>query len=63
MKFRAKAGGPVIAVASLATSGCTGIDITVGGKDKPSRGPGVGRTVAAKALKIAGLPWKLPTLG
>ena len=62
LKFRAKAGGPVIAVASLETSGCEGIGITVGGKQKPTRGPEVGRTVAAKALKIAGLHWKLPGL-
>jgi hypothetical protein len=62
MRFRAKAGGPVIAVATLETSGCTGIDITVGGKQKPSRGPGVGWTVTVQALKIAGLHWKLPAL-
>jgi hypothetical protein len=56
-------GESVVAVAQLATSGCQAIDTSVGGKTKPARGPAVGRDVAAKALKIAGLNWKLPTFG
>jgi len=63
LTFRDSAGGPVVATAQLATSGCESIGITVDGKDKPARGPALGRDVAAQAIKIAGLHWKLPALG
>lgn len=62
LTFRDSPGGPVVATATLATSGCQAIGIAVDGKTKPSRGP-AGRAVTAKAIKIAGLHWKLPTLG
>jgi hypothetical protein len=60
LTFRARTGGPVLAVATLATSGCEGILITVGGKQQPELGPAVGRTTASQVLKIAGLRWQLP---
>jgi hypothetical protein len=60
LTFRAKTGGPVLAVATLATSGCEGILITVGGKQQPELGPAVGRPTATQVLKIAGLRWQLP---
>ncbi len=60
LTFRAKAGGPVLAAATLVTSGCEIVSLTVGGKQQPSHGPGAGRTVAAGSLKIAGVAWKLP---
>ena len=60
LTFRAKPGGHVLATATMVTSGCGLVDLTVGGKAQPGRGPGVGRAVAAKSLKIAGISWKLP---
>jgi hypothetical protein len=60
LTFRARTGGPVLAVATLATSGCEGILITVGGKQQPELGPAVGRATATQVLKIAGLRWQLP---
>jgi len=64
LTFRAKAGGPALAVATIDTSGCEGIDFTIGVKQQPGLGgPGAGDSVAGQAIKIAGLNWKLPAFG
>jgi len=34
----------------------------IDGKSEPLRGPALGRGVAAQAIKIAGLDWKLPAI-
>jgi hypothetical protein len=63
LTFRARPVGtaPALAVATAELSGCEGIDFTVGATQEPALGgPDDGRPVAAQALKIAGLPWKLP---
>jgi len=63
LTFRARPAGPALAVATVELSGCEAVDFTVGGKQQPRLGgPGDGRTVAAQALKIAGLHWRLPNL-
>jgi hypothetical protein len=50
--------------AVVALVGCAQlIDITIDGKSEPLRGPALGRRVAAQAIKIAGLEWKLPAIG
>ena len=60
LTFRASPGGPALAVATIELSGCEGIDLTVSDARQPSLGtPDAGRTVAAQALKIAGLHWRL----
>ena len=60
LTFRATAGGPALAVATIETSGCEGIDFTIGVKEQPGLGgPGVGVPVAVQAVKIAGLNWKI----
>jgi hypothetical protein len=63
LTFRGRVGGPVVETATLATSGCQLIDITIDGQSEPLRGPALGRRVAAQAIKIAGLDWKLPATG
>jgi hypothetical protein len=60
LTFRARPGGPALAVATVETSACEGVDFTVGGKQQPGLGgPFEGRSTAAQALKIAGLHWQL----
>ena len=58
LTFRARAGGPAIAVAANQLSGCGMLTITLGGKAQPALS-GVSGT---QVLKIAGLSWKLPAL-
>jgi hypothetical protein len=61
LTFRATAGGPALAVATAELSGCEGIDFSIGVKQQPQLGgPDDGSPVAAHAIKIAGLSWKLP---
>ena len=60
LTFSARPGGPALAVATVELSGCEGVDFTVGVKQQPGLGAlEGGSTVAAQALKIAGLSWKL----
>lgn len=62
LTFRARAGGPVLAVATVELSSCEGVDFTVSGKNEPGLGsPDGGRAFAAQVLKTAGLHWQLPT--
>lgn len=64
LTFRARAGGPALAVATIGLSGCEGVDLTVGGKEQPGLGgEGQGQQEAGQVLKIAGLHWKLPGFG
>ncbi len=58
--FRAHPGGPALATAVLALNGCGGTDLTVGAKDYGLGHPDSARPLAAKVLKVAGVPWKLP---
>jgi hypothetical protein len=61
LTFRARPAGPALAVATVELSGCEGVDFTIGVKQQPGLGgPEEGRTVAAQAVKIAGLNWQLP---
>ena len=57
MTFRARPGGPALAVATDLLSGCGMVTLTIGGKSKPALSGVSGPTI----LKIAGLPWKIPT--
>jgi hypothetical protein len=60
LTFRARPGGPALAVATVELSGCEGVDFTIGGQEQPGLG-GVdqGRQEAAQVLEIARLPWKI----
>jgi hypothetical protein len=58
--FRAATGGPALATAVLALNGCGGTDLTVGAKDHSLGRPDSARPLAARVLKAAGVPWKLP---
>ena len=60
LAFRARPGGPALATAVLDLNGCGGTDLTVGGKDYDLGHPDSARPLAAKVLKAAGAPWKLP---
>jgi len=61
LTFRAQPGSPALAVATVALSGCEGIDFTIGSREQPGLGgPDQGQPVAARILKMAGLRWKLP---
>jgi hypothetical protein len=61
LTFRASAAGPVLAVVAAQLTGCGFVGVTVDGKQQPELGPGdSGRALAARALKDAGLNWKLP---
>lgn len=60
LAFRARPGGPALATAVLDLNGCGGTDLTVGGKDYSLGHPDSARPLAAKVLKAAGVPWKLP---
>ena len=57
MTFRARPGGPALAVATDVLSGCPMITLTIGGKSEPA----LSVVSGPKILKIAGLPWKIPT--
>jgi hypothetical protein len=62
LTFRARPAGPALAVVTVELSGCQGVDVTIGGKPQPRLGDlAEGRPVAAQALKIAGLDWRLPS--
>jgi hypothetical protein len=58
LTFRARPGGPALAVATDRLSGCPAVDLVIGGKSQPSLSGASGPQI----LKIAGLPWKIPTL-
>jgi hypothetical protein len=57
LTFRARPGGPALAVATDMLSGCRAVDLVIGGKSQPSLSGASGPQI----LKIAGLPWKIPT--
>jgi hypothetical protein len=56
LTFRARPGGPALAVATDLLSGCRGVGLTIGGKSQP----GLSGASGTQILKIAGLPWKIP---
>jgi hypothetical protein len=58
--FRARAGGPALATAVLALNGCGGTGLTAGAKEYSLGRPDSARPLAARVLKAAGVPWKLP---
>jgi hypothetical protein len=58
--FRAATGGPALATAVLALNGCGGTGLTAGAKKYSLGHPDSARPLAAKVLKAAGVPWKLP---
>jgi hypothetical protein len=58
--FRAQPDGPALATATLALNGCEGTDLTVGAKDYALGEPDSARSLAARVLKAAGVPWTLP---
>jgi hypothetical protein len=61
LTFRARPGGPPLAIAQDALEGCQFVGLTIGGKPQPGLGqPAAGQSLAAKVLRIAGLSWKLP---
>jgi hypothetical protein len=60
LTFRVHPGGPALATAVLALSGCEATELTVGGKDYSLGGPDSARQLAARVLEVAGVPWKLP---
>ena len=63
LTFRARPGGPALAVAEPDLEGCQRVSFTIGGKPQPSLGPvGGGRSFAASVARIAGLPWNLSKL-
>jgi hypothetical protein len=63
LTFRARPGGPALAVATVQLSGCEEVDFTVGGRLLPQLGgPDNGRADAARVLKIADLHWQLSRL-
>jgi hypothetical protein len=57
LTFRARPGGPALAVATDMLSGCTAVDLIIGGKPQPA----LSGTSGTQILKIAGLSWKTPT--
>jgi hypothetical protein len=59
LTFRAHPGGPALATAVLALTGCGGTALTVGAKEN-ELGLESARPLAAKVLEVAGVPWKLP---
>jgi len=63
LTFRAKPGGPALAVAEPALGGCGWLSFTIAGQPQPSLAPGDGGVAfAASVLRIAGLPWNLSKL-
>jgi hypothetical protein len=60
LTFRARPGGPALAVAEPDLEGCEWVSFTIGGKQQPTLGPNDGgKSFAASVLRIAGLPWNL----
>jgi hypothetical protein len=63
LTFRARPGGPALAVAEPDLEGCQWVSVTIGGKEQPSLGPvSDGRSFAASVVRVAGLPWNLSTM-
>lgn len=60
LTFRTRSGGPALANAVLDLNGCGGTDLTVGTKDYGLGHPDSARSLAAKVLNCAAVPWKLP---
>ncbi|HEX4094118.1 MAG TPA: hypothetical protein VHZ33_35840 [Trebonia sp.] len=61
LTFRAKTGSPVLAIVTAELADCAFTDVSIGGRRRPELGPGDGgRTLAAQALEIADLNWKIP---
>jgi hypothetical protein len=58
--FRAQPDGPALATAVLGLNGCEGTDLTVGAEDYGLGHPDTARSLAARVLKAAGVPWTLP---
>lgn len=58
--FRADPGGPALATAVLSLDGCEFTKLTVGAKDHGLGEYASGRSMAARALQVVGVPWKLP---
>ncbi|MGD0706253.1 MAG: hypothetical protein ABSA02_41035 [Trebonia sp.] len=58
LTFRARPGGPALAVATDLLSGCPMVALTIGGKSEPALSGASGPQI----LRIAGLPWKIPTI-
>jgi hypothetical protein len=56
LAFSARPGDPALAVATVALSGCPGVDFTIGGKQQPALG--ATSALGTQILTIAGLPWK-----
>jgi len=59
LTFRARPGAAALAVATVLLSGCAGVDLTIGGKSQPV----LAGLSGTQIFKIAGLSWKIPTLG
>ena len=60
LTFRARPGGPALAVAEPDLEGCQWVSFTIGGTPWPSLGAtGRGLAFAASVTHIAGLPWNL----
>lgn len=60
LSFSATPGGRARTVATVSLEGCQAVRMTVNGRQQHARGgPDGGRAVAAKALKIGGVPWNL----
>ena len=51
----------VLETAVLQLSGCEWVDLTVGKQDYVLGQPGGARSIAAQVLKVAGVPWTLPS--
>jgi hypothetical protein len=61
LTFRARPGGPVLAVADLATESCQVVSFALAGQPQQKLGQvGGGDSLAAKVLRMAGLSWTLP---
>jgi hypothetical protein len=58
LTLRAHPGGPALATAVLALTGCGGTALTVGAKEN-ELGLESARPLATKVLEVAGVPWKL----
>jgi hypothetical protein len=56
-----QADGQPLATVTARLAGCELTDFSVRGQRRPELGPyGGGRALATRALKLAGLTWKLP---
>jgi hypothetical protein len=56
LTFRARSGGPALAVATDLLSGCSSVDLTISGKSQPA----LTGVEGSRILGIAALPWKIP---